>query len=420
MRDKHRPSVDGPGRDEFQAYIQGDLPEEEKKALEAFLSENPIASDALEGLKWVEKPKKVVAHVKRIQQRTQERIHVHKEENSFDTKRSFRVRPDLQWRPLVASLAGLAAMVLVVFMIIFYSKSNPEIDTGIASSEPQSITETAPLAKTEESRAEEKSQKRIPSVSIPSSPTPLIAENTSPQRQNRSKRTAKEERINPGSSQVTNRIGATASTGVSSPSVKQFNYLDISVEESLPSDISVSNSGILQSSAPLSSQAVLSISPSIEADELQMLEETLVIYPSEGISTNRRKAKKRTALSMREAPGKAEIEDIQQQFFQSPLPILSRENRAPENPKRTLTANIGIWYFTYDMYSEAEMELQQLLLAHPNEAHTIDWAHSSAQWYLSKIYLATGRETEAKNLLREISAYPNLYRAHAQQVLRKL
>lgn len=416
MRDKHRPSVEGPGRDEFQAYIQGDLPEERKKALEAFLSENPIASDALEGLKWVEKPKRVAVHVKRIQQRTQERIHVHKEENPFDTKRTSRVRPDLQWKPFVASMAGLAAMVLVVFMIIFYTRSNQEAPEGIASSQSPATTETDPTAKMDESGADLTSREESTSALTPSSSPPLIAEHSSAQPVNKVNRSIKKEKTQTLSSQVGDRKKTIAPEGVFSPSLEQFNYLEIEVEESLASETSADREKFPERSTALSSQAVLPVSHETEPVEL---DEVIIL---DGRPSKEKKVKRRPVFSPREAasPTQADRLDIQQNLVQAPLPQINWEPSSSQEVERTLTANIGIWYFTYDMYSEAEMELQQLLLAQPGEAHTVDWAYSSAQWYLSRIYIATGRTGEAKNLLKKISVYPNPYQNQAHYILRKL
>ena len=417
MRDKHRPSNDGPGRDEFQAYIQGDLPEERKEALEAFLSDNPIASDALEGLKWVEKPKKVDAYVTRIRQRTQERIQVYKEDTPSATKRTFRVRPDLQWRPFVASLAGLAAMVLVVFMIIFYTKSNQEGTQGIASSD--SPSDIAPLSKIDKPDTEQKSLLEDRSES-PSTPAlPLIAENSRPGSRNKS---TEEDDPKPVSIQVTKSNTSGASTRKSYPSIRQFNHLEIEVEESLALHEPDGRAGIQQSASPLSSLAVLSIPPSTPFDEFDQfeLEETITLQSSDVIPSKRKNAKKRAALSRNEAAPQAEGLDFRQQLVPAPLPNIRREASPPENVERTLSANVGIWYFTYDMYSEAEMELQQLLQPHPEKSPSVDWAYSSAQWYLFRIYLATNREGEAKRILREISVYPNPYQDQAQRVLRKL
>ena len=411
MRDKNRAPHNGPGREEFQAYLLGELSEEGKIAMESYLAENPMAQDALEGLKWVEKPKQVSKHISRIQRKTQERLNSRAIHNNPVAKRAFRVRPDIQFNPFVASMAGIAAVILVVFMILWLPDQRPEnlAENHLIQSEqkPSAVppSESAEIAANPAQAKSQKTDRRVADT---------------PQSLN----TIAEARKRSGPVQGTEREKSTLGEVFPGdlkkkrakppyPSLHLSYVFDMAKEDTPSQD---ANLLISETSVPvpLSSQVFL---PNISSAPRKV---------NMGLSIREKKSSKARPAMAEESVSPHSIGDLDR-IQPSPMSIRSqtyltkpqREARK-EDVQRTFKANMGIWYFTYERYREAERELF-LLLSPDSEAYEqTDWAASSAGWYLSRIYLATGRHGEARRLLKEISIYPNPYQYQAQEVLQKL
>ncbi len=413
MRDKNRaPQSGGPGREEFQAYLLGELSEEGKLAMESYLAENPMAQDALEGLKWVEQPQKVSKHIRRIQRKTQERLNSRIIPNTpIATKRSSRVRPDIQFNPFLASMAGIAAVILVLFMILWIPNQKAERLANNHFEQGEQKHSDAPLSESEEGTpgsAETPSKNLDRKVTSPSLTPPAIAE---ARQSAKSTRSLKKEKSMLGEAVLRNKAKKTETLPY--PSIHPPYVFDIEKEENLSQDTNLSISKNSEQ-APLSSQVFLPyISSPLKKVNMQL-------SMGKKLSSRSRPpmAEERVSSYSMEELDKIQPTDLparSQMYLAKP-----QRKTSNEEVQRTFKANMGIWYFTYERYREAERELYHLLSSSSEVYEQTDWAASSAGWYLSRIYLATGRQGEARRLLKEISTYPNPYRYQAQEVLQKL
>ncbi|MEM6628304.1 MAG: hypothetical protein AAF694_01470 [Bacteroidota bacterium] len=414
MRDKNRSSRKGPGREELQAFIEGKLASDREEDLRAYMEEDPLAKDALEGLMWTEEPKEVAKRLKRIKQHSQKRLLGIRETTQQLSKRNSRVKPEFAFNPFIASLAGLAFIVIAWGLIVFTSRNNAMVDNSMAVSELR--TETEPLQLPEDRALN-------PGYSIPyadsveeKSESEFLAENSSNTRQ-RGAATREFSNRKRGKKKFTSSDSRVYSAGGASFNTSLISFEGSLPEESLPED---EVSFILTSSdpIPLSSQVIF-LSANQDHQKLSELESSKIpAIPKQQI----KKSRMRMAANEAKPSGQVSLNQPESYIRGNALPNNPRSfNTFPKMMNEKLSQlHLGIWYFTYDMYDEAEEKLVNLELDDALDLNENLWASSATTWYLSRIYLSTGRERKAKRLLEKISEFENPYQIEAKSLLQKL
>ena len=415
MRDKNRSYRNRPGREELQAYIDGNLSSERTEELEAYFNENPLANDALEGLKWIDEPQDISKRLKRINRHAQNKLLALGKPASPSSKRLSRVKPDFLLNPFIASMAGLAVVVLAWALIVRTSRpSNPmeemgeissvEVETGREKESTQEIQPSSPESYL--NRAD--STKFIAENRRDVGTTSRGATRTSPTRAKRRQKS----QPNPSASQR---------RSLSIP------FGQIPFEEDLEEDhfVAYNNSFTSYSSEPIPLSSQVIFLPGKGEKRERGLENPASVSMEVQPSFDRLKRRAEQDLQKKESKAKMSKMSLNpSKEMASETALWAVPHTTTRGPmvdhKKLSQLNLGIWYFTYDMYEEAEEELAELAQNDVQELENDIWAFSSTNWYLSQIYLSTGRKRKAKRLLEKISRYKNPYQIEAKDLLQRL
>ncbi|GAB4403439.1 MAG: hypothetical protein OHK0039_02620 [Bacteroidia bacterium] len=190
----------------LQQYLDGSLPEAERRQIEASLGENPLLADALDGLQLVSDPRQMQRSLANIRQQTQRKLQIdivpRREPLS---KRQSRIKPDKTYLTLALAVAASLAL-LFTSISIFQSLDKPASQMATVPitpdnpypSQQQPLADATPPPADSELQTEDISpappanvptqslggahlQERAPQVlDTPAQPTPVRAATTRP------------------------------------------------------------------------------------------------------------------------------------------------------------------------------------------------------------------------------------------------
>ncbi|MEO1416602.1 MAG: hypothetical protein AAFW00_15065 [Bacteroidota bacterium] len=103
--------------DRLGAYVEGKLSAEEMAETEAYIAQDPLLQDMVEGLRELENPEEIRGRIQQMRLRHQSRLLDQAKKRAQLSKRKFRVQPQRYLQLSLGLAAGLALTLLSIYLI---------------------------------------------------------------------------------------------------------------------------------------------------------------------------------------------------------------------------------------------------------------------------------------------------------------
>jgi len=390
----HKTHMQRPDWDKLNSYLLGEVTAAEKEEIEAFLSENPLYKDALEGLMWVDDPQFSKKRIEKLKRKTRNSLNQLPTTSSRTTKRKSRVVPQPYLRQVVAIVASIILIGVIVLVGIDLSESKKQQLPPSMTYKEDAIQENAP------STIDEEIFKTLPAPGVDSGLVSHLDK-----RMNRVLTPPKKQETNKDIHHLTSPPYIDYVQWVVSTEIDPVS----SIDDRFLSYIPPRNPNVyLLGSYPANSQPAITIALQT-ADRLLRSELQEVERGISSIEQNIKKAQK-SLLMNAQTPLKHSIDKFPSQNYLNDL--TSTELR--EQSDELITLDSIMQLIANDALIEAELELEKIIkLGDHQDSHKIRWVQAN-------LYLQQTRIEEAKSLLRILIKKNTRYKSQAKRLIESL